>query len=300
MFFEMCIDEPKCDENWQRWRRVIFLQADEKLHAEYHQMQAPSWNPDWTSPYVINLAGQNDQKTYEFLAERKGHLDRTLHFIQQPFTVRLVRHIGVQTGRASSPGQASAYWGQLRRDTVKSGGLSRLQKESIVPGGHRTPSQSLKSSAKSYLEKIEHNRAGHNKLEISDSTEREIHANKIVLSASGAMEAFTSKTGQNTKDADMLLLQSMRPMKPRAIRQKREDSFYGGVKCLLDVPLVSRERTRSRPIRKSCSCDDLLLTDECAKLTKAEKIVACSWGAEAYSSGLKASDKVLSKKVSFN
>ena len=363
MFFEMCIDEPNCDENWQRWRRVIFLQTDEKLNAGFHKIEAPSWQPVWSSPYVINLSEQNDKATYEFLAEKKGHLNRTLHFIQQPFTIRLVRHIGMQTtgvvtsrpttgqapsrkttsqtpSRKTTGRMATQSDGKQSKQRTEESKWSTVRKESLKPGGLSkigSPNQSLKSSAKSYLEKLEQNRAGHNKVEMSDSIERGVHENKIVLSASGAKdgsgnseieygdtrgdlklkldkknkllignelwrtkahEAIKDKTQTKTvKDIDLLLLQSMGRVKNRTIPEQRMSSFYGGIKCLLDAPYVSKRKDCSAPVRKACSCDDLLLTDEGEKLTKAEQILACSWNSEAFTSSLTASDKILAKKV---
>ena len=344
MFFEMCIDEPNCDENWQRWRRVIFLQSDGKLHAGFPLMEAPSWQPKWSSPYVINLSEQNDIPTYEFLAEKKGNLHRTLYFIQQPFTVRLVRHFGVQTtGHVTSRGRSqksSQKTEERKRNTLRRENLKPLRRESLTPGRLSemgSPEESLKSSAKSYLEKLDQNRAGHNMAKTSDSIHRETYKTKIVLSASGAKdesrhsetedgdtrgglklkldkknkilpdhEFERSKAKNDTKDKteikfvkdiDVLLLQSKGHVKNRTILEQRLSSFYGGVKCLLETSSITKKKSYSTPVHKACSCNDLLLTDEGDRLSKADQILANSWDSGALSSSLTASDKILAKKV---
>lgn len=269
MFFEMCIDEPCCEENWSKWRRVIFLQAGETSHG-LPQWETPTWQPNWTSPYVINLSEQNDLQTYEFLAKMKGKIHRTLYFTQQPFTIRLVRHIGVQTSK-----RTGAYIERLKQNRIgspTSGGHveSRVKIESrALPGQPESfsqnatcktancadsltaigsPRESLKTSVKTYLRKFNH-----------------------------------SKDEKN-----------------RTLPGQRLCFCYGGVRLIKSFEEISAGtaiRKHARPTRRSYSCSDLTLSDRGRKITRLDRIIGCSWNSNVFSSTLTAGDQILARKV---
>ena len=90
MFFEMCEEEKDSATNWDKWRRVIFLQMGDALEGSPCQ-------PIWVSPFILNLAEKNDMPLHEFLKKNGGKIKRKLQFTQNPFTLKVVRSFGIQT-----------------------------------------------------------------------------------------------------------------------------------------------------------------------------------------------------------
>ena len=90
MFFEMCEEDTDSAANWDKWRRVIFLQMGDALEGSPCQ-------PIWVSPFILNLAEKNDMPLHEFLKKNGGKIKRKLQFTQHPFTLKVVRSFGIQT-----------------------------------------------------------------------------------------------------------------------------------------------------------------------------------------------------------
>ena len=318
MFFAMCEDEPNTTLNWDKWRRVIVPMLSQNLR------ESP-WQHVWTSPYILNLSEKNDVPAFEYLATKKGKkAKRKLHFTQYPFTLRLVHSFGVQTDdKIQYPTSVVRPHVRAKTDSVPPRSISvpsaGIGNTNVITNRKQLETKPLRYDGDSRYRSKE---GDDPKADLIQKEAKEDRVAKPVYGfryIKGEKEKTkrkhtdyqeapnTSVWNQSTgtgkvrpvQDIDFVLNESKKPKRFQTVPDQRLPMFYGGCRLLQHRASTSaRRKSRGRPVRRSVSCDDLLLTNYGRRRTRLDKMVACSWNTLVSTSPrLNSSDQRLAKKV---
>ena len=293
MFFEMCEEEPNNVTNWEKWRRVIFLQMGNFI-------QGSPWQPVWLSPYILNLTEKNDMPAFEFLKTKKGRrLKRKHHFIQHPFTLQLVRSFGVQTddGRDGSLAKVKDDTSSDRRPFLRSYGKQALS---------LTKENDFQKNLKRFQDIVSKNQAisifDRRKLQSSAAPKKIMIPNrykeaKYKTVGETALKGGGYLTGgENLTGGGNIKTGSRTGRFAGTIPDQRLSMFYGG--CRLLHASESLLKSCMVPVRRCCSCDDLHLSRYRQKMeTLHDKMVISSWDPVIVAGSLTASEMQIAKKV---